>query len=66
MNPPRFAASRARAFALILAASSAEILPAFAERVAPEIANLAWVSSEIGNEVPGPANADFGILFRFA
>lgn len=54
------------AFALIRFSSSGEILPACSERVAPEIASLAWVGSLIGNEWPGPANSLLGIDARFA
>lgn len=53
-----------RAFALILASSDEEMLPARSERVAPEIASLAWTGSEIGNRLPGAAKSLLGMLLR--
>src|SRR5215472_5021139 len=58
--------SLARAAALILSAVPALMLPAFSERVAPEIARRAWVGSEIGKLLPGPAKLFAGILARRA
>src|SRR5258705_10017345 len=59
-------ANFALALALIDASSEAEMLPARSDRVAPDIANLAWFGSLIGNDRPGPANSALDIKRRFS